>query len=338
MLNQFNKLYQGSSLSETESRDVFAEIFKGKLNEAQLSSLITALKIKGENQDEIAGAALAMLDAAEKFPRPQIRIGEIVGTGGDCLNTINISTLSAIFASCLGLYIAKHGNRAVSSKTGASDLLKALGYNLNLTPDLSAELLLKEGFAFMFAQTYHKAMKFAAPVRQSLQTRTIFNLLGPLTNPAHPDYELLGVYDKELLPLMAKTLYKTGIKRALCVNGNGMDEIAPFGITHYAELKEDGTVITGFMTKETFGITDEYTQDDLKGGSPEDNAAIALNILKGKGTDAQNAAIAVNTSALLYLADRVSSFKEGYDVALSVIKSGIGLEKLCRLCSYTEDK
>ena len=197
MLNQFNKLYQGSSLSETESRDVFAEIFKGKLNEAQLSSLITALKIKGENQDEIAGAALAMLDAAEKFPRPQIRIGEIVGTGGDCLNTINISTLSAIFASCLGLYIAKHGNRAVSSKTGASDLLKALGYNLNLTPDLSAELLLKEGFAFMFAQTYHKAMKFAAPVRQSLQTRTIFNLLGPLTNPAHPDYELLGVYDKE---------------------------------------------------------------------------------------------------------------------------------------------
>ena len=338
MLNQFNKLYQGSSLSETESRDVFAEIFKGKLNEAQLSSLITALKIKGENQDEIAGAALAMLDAAEKFPRPQIRIGEIVGTGGDCLNTINISTLSAIFASCLGLYIAKHGNRAVSSKTGASDLLKALGYNLNLTPDLSAELLLKEGFAFMFAQTYHKAMKFAAPVRQSLQTRTIFNLLGPLTNPAHPDYELLGVYDKELLPLMAKTLYKTGIKRALCVNGNGMDEIAPFGITHYAELKEDGTVITGFMTKETFGITDEYTQDDLKGGSPEDNAAIALNILKGKGTDAQNAAIAVNTSALLYLADCVSSFKEGYDVALSVIKSGIGLEKLCRLCSYTEDK
>lgn len=338
MLNQFNKLYQGSSLSETESRDVFAEIFKGKLNEAQLSSLITALKIKGENQDEIAGAALAMLDAAEKFPRPQIRIGEIVGTGGDCLNTINISTLSAIFASCLGLYIAKHGNRAVSSKTGASDLLKALGYNLNLTPDLSAELLLKEGFTFMFAQTYHKAMKFAAPVRQSLQTRTIFNLLGPLTNPAHPDYELLGVYDKELLPLMAKTLYKTGIKRALCVNGNGMDEIAPFGITHYAELKEDGTVITGFMTKETFGITDEYTQDDLKGGSPEDNAAIALNILKGKGTDAQNAAIAVNTSALLYLADRVSSFKEGYDAALSVIKSGIGLEKLCRLCSYTEDK
>ena len=111
-----------------------------------------------------------------------------------------------------------------------------------------------------------------------------------MTNPAHPDYELLGVYDKELLPLMAKTLYKTGIKRALCVNGNGMDEIAPFGITHYAELKEDGTVITGFMTKETFGITDEYTQDDLKGGSPEDNAAIALNILKGKGTDAQNAA------------------------------------------------
>ena len=338
MLNQFNKLYQGNSLSETESRDVFAEIFKGRLNEAQLSSLVTALKIKGENQDEIAGAALAMLDAAEKFPRPQIKIGEIVGTGGDFLNTINISTLSAIIASCLGLYIAKHGNRAVSSKTGASDLLKALGYNLNLSPDLSASLLLKEGFAFMFAQTYHKAMKFAAPVRQSLQTRTIFNLLGPLTNPAHPDYELLGVYDKELLPLMAKTLYKTGIKRALCVNGNGMDEIAPFGITHYAELKEDGTVITGFMTKETFGITDEYTQEDLKGGSPEDNATIALNILQGKGTAAQNAAIAVNTSALLYLANRVSSFKEGYDMALAAIKSGIGIKKLYSLRSYNEEK
>lgn len=337
MLNQFTKLYNGNSLSENESRDVFADIFKGKLNDVQLSSLLTALKIKGENQDEIAGAALAMLDAAEKFPRPELQIGEIVGTGGDGLNTINISTLSAIFAASLGLTIAKHGNRAVSSKTGASDLLKALGYNLNLSSEKSAELLRKEGFAFMFAQTYHKAMKFAAPVRQSLHTRTIFNLLGPLTNPAHPNYELLGVYDKSLLALMAKTLYKTGVKKALCVNGNGMDEIAPFGVTHYAELKEDGSVITGFMTKDTFGIKQEFCQDDLTGGTAEENAQIALKILSGKGTDAQNAAIGVNLSALLYLAGKVNTFKDGFDMAMSTIKSGKGLNKLQHICAFSEE-
>lgn len=332
-----NQLCDGHSLSEEKSRQVFTEIFQGQLNPIQLSSLLIALKMKGEQPSEIAGAALAMLDAATYFPRPHIKIGEIVGTGGDHANTINISTITAIMGASLGLTIAKHGNRAVSSKTGSSDLLLALGYNIDCSAEISAQLLEQEGFAFIFAQRYHKAMRFAAEVRQNLKTRTIFNLLGPLTNPVHPDYELLGVYDPSLLSTMANTLARTGVKRALCVNGNGLDEIAPFGQTAFAELK-DGHITTGVLTKEDFGIQQNFERSLLEGKDPQFNAHVAHRILMGQGTDAQNAAIAVNLSALLYLDGQVDSLKQGYALAVDAIKSGMGLRKFERICALTHQQ
>lgn len=330
------KLYQNEHLNQKESEELFNSIFRGEVNEIELSSLLTCLKLKGETQSEIAGAALAMLNAATPLKRPDYEIGEIVGTGGDGLSTINISTLSGIVGSCLGLKIAKHGNKAVSSKTGASDLLNACGYDINLPEERIIQSLNEEGFAFIFAQHFHKAMRYAAHVRQSLRTRTIFNLLGPLTNPIKPSYELLGVYSKDLLEVMAQTLKSTGVKRAFCVNGNGMDEIAPFGTTYYARLHEDGTVESGVLTKESFGITQDFTQEDITGGDPEQNREIALKILEGKGSDAQNAAIAVNLAALLVLGHKASNLKEGFDFALTTIKSGQGLLKLKRLCQISK--
>lgn len=337
MLGQLSKLYQGQSLSLDESQEVFASIFAGKLSDIELSSLVTALKIKGESESEVAGAALAMLDKARPFVRPQGMIGEIVGTGGDGFNTINISTITAIMGAALGLKIAKHGNRAVSSKTGASDLLKALGYNIEADSATLSRCLNTEGFAFMFAQKFHQAMRYAAPVRQSLKTRTIFNLLGPLTNPAHPDYELMGVYDKDLLLMMAHTLKLTGVKRALCVNGSGLDEIANFGTTYYSHLHDDGQVTCGVLTKESFGISREYRIEDLIGGTPEENAEIARQILSGNGNDAQNSAIAVNLSALLSLAGKCEDFRSGFDMGMDALKSGIGMQKLERLVKVSNE-
>ncbi|MBU3826699.1 MAG: anthranilate phosphoribosyltransferase [Candidatus Anaerobiospirillum merdipullorum] len=337
MLGQLNKLYAGKSLSLEESQEIFASIFAGKLSDIELSSLVTALKIKGESESEVAGAALAMLDKASPFKRPDSLVGEIVGTGGDGFNTINISTITAIMAASLGLTIAKHGNRAVSSKTGASDLLKALGYNIEADSETLSHCLSQEGFAFMFAQKFHQAMRYAAPVRQSLKTRTIFNLLGPLTNPAHPDYELMGVYDKDLLVMMAQTLRLTGVKRALCVNGSGLDEIANFGTTYYSHLHDDGRVTTGVLTKESFGIHQDYRVEDLIGGSPEENAVTARAILSGKGNDAQNSAIAVNLSALLSLAGKCEDFKSGFDMGMDALKSGIGIQKLERLVKASNE-
>lgn len=198
-MQSLENLYRGQSLSRAEAKSLFDDLFDGKLTEAQIASLVTALKMKGETAAEIGGAALAMSAAAEAFPaenRRHYEIGEIVGTGGDGAATINVSTMSAIAAAGMGLHIAKHGNRAVSSKSGASDVLEALGVDIEANPSESARLLEETGFAFCFAPLYHRAMRYAAPVRKSLATRTIFNLLGPLTNPAKPDYAVIGVYDE----------------------------------------------------------------------------------------------------------------------------------------------
>lgn len=337
MLGQLNKLYQGQSLSLAESEDIFSSIFEGGLTDIELSSLVTALKIKGESGSEVAGAAKAMLSKAAPFSRPEGLVGEIVGTGGDGYNTINISTITAIMGAALGLTIAKHGNRAVSSKTGASDLLKALGYNIEASSEVLSRCLKQEGFAFMFAQKFHQAMRYAAPVRASLKTRTIFNLLGPLTNPAHPDYELMGVYDKNLLPMMAETLQLTGVKRALCVNGSGLDEIANFGTTYYSRLYDDGHIENGVLNAQSFGLDREYKLSDIVGGSCDENAEVARTILSGRGTDAQNSAIGMNLSALLNLAGRVDTFEEGFTLAIDALKSGMGIHKLERLIALSNE-
>ncbi len=330
------KLYKSINLDQHESEELFNCIFRGEVSEIELSSLLTCLKLKGETQPEITGAALAMLHAASPLKRPDYEVGEIVGTGGDGLATINISTLAAIAGSCLGLKIAKHGNKAVSSKTGASDLLTALGYDINLSEEKILKSLNEEGFAFIFAQQFHKAMRYATTVRQSLRTRTIFNLLGPLTNPIKPSYELLGVYSKDLLEIMAVTLRKTGVQRAFCVNGSGMDEIAPFGITHYARLFDDGHVELGTLTKDDFGIRQDFTQNDITGGDPDVNRDIACKILSGRGSDAHNAAVGVNLAALLVLGNKAPDLKTGFSMAVDTLKSGNAMNKFERLCAISK--
>jgi len=236
--------------------------------------------------------------------------------------------MSGIVCSCLGLHIAKHGNAAVSSKTGASDVLTALGYNIRAEAIQTRKNLEEEGFAFFFAQVYHPGMKFAAPVRKALGTSTIFNILGPLSNPAHVNYELLGCYDAGMLRTMAEALKITGVKRALTVNGNGMDEISIFGTTRYAELFEDGHIEEGVITNKDFGITGDFNQKQLEGGSPEDNARIARDVLSGNGTEAQNAVVAANAAGLIRLSGLERNLALGYEMALNVIKSGKAAEKL----------
>lgn len=334
----FDKLYSGKSLTETESENIFTDIFAGKISNIKLASLLTALKIKGESESEVAGAALAMLKAAKKISHPNKKISEIVGTGGDGFKTFNISTISAIILASLGICIAKHGNKAVSSNTGSSDLLLELGYNINTSSELSLKLLNKENFAFIFAQKYHSAMKYAAEVRADLKIRTIFNLLGPLTNPINPDIELLGVYDKSLINMMASILHRTGVKRAFCVNGNGLDEIACFGQTYVAHLKEDGEIENMYLDKHTFGITKDFNMQDIQGQDTKENAKIAIRILQGHGSDAQNSIIAANMSALLFLNDRVDNLKDGFDLAIEAIKGGQGYDKLQRICALSHEE
>jgi anthranilate phosphoribosyltransferase len=322
------KLYSGEGLNLQESREIFTEIFAGKLDPIVFGSLLTAMKMNGYTSDEIGGAASAMKAAAKPFERNHaVRVGEIVGTGGDKLKTINISTIAGIICATLGLHVAKHGNTAVSSKTGASDVLSVLGYDVKADENKTRRCLEELGFAFFFAQVYHQGMRYAAPVRKALGTSTIFNILGPLCNPAHVDYELLGCYDPRLNETLAKALYLSGIKRAMVVNGNGMDEISIFGTTVYSELFEDGHIENGVFTKETFGIKANYTQEQLVGGTPEENARIALEILSGRGSGAQNAVVAANAAAMMRLDGMTPNLKEGFDMAMAVILSGAGFNK-----------
>ena len=317
MNSLLEKLYAKEDLSFTETNLIFKDIFAGKIDPIVFGSLLTSLKMNGYTADEIGGAATAMIDAALPFERERsIDTGEIVGTGGDRLKTINISTISAFVCATLGLHVAKHGNTAVSSKSGASDVLTELGYNIRAEADITRKCLEEEGFAFFFAQKYHTGMKYAAPVRKALGTSTIFNILGPLTNPARVNYELLGCYDV------------TGVQRAMVINGNGMDEISIFGQTHVSELKKDGTITNYILTNEDFGIRGNFRQEELVGGSPEENARSARAVLEGRGTDAHNAVVAANVSAMLYLAEKVNNFKDGYEMAYDTIRSGRAIEKL----------
>ena len=244
------------------------------------------------------------------------------------MKTINVSTTTALLAAAAGLKIAKHGNRGVSSPTGASDLLTALGVDIRLTPDESAQLLDATGFCFCFAQLYHPAMRFAGPVRAALKTRTIFNILGPLTNPAHPDYALIGVYSPDLLETVAQTLRLLGVKRAYVVHGSGLDEAAVHGTTELAELKEDGTIERSTLTPADLGAKRLYSIEEIKGGAPADNALITEAILAGKGTEAQQAFVAANLALLLKIGGLAKSLPEAVELARRTMASGKGLEVL----------
>lgn len=328
------QLYQGKSLSIEQSQAFFEEVVKGEVDPIVLSSALTALKMKGETIDEITGAANALLAQAKAFPRPDYPFTDIVGTGGDGLGTINISTASAIVAASCGLKVCKHGSRSVSSKSGASDLLAAFGLNLDMSAEVARQCLDELNLCFIFAPAYHAGMRFAGPVRAALKTRSIFNLLGPLVNPARPDFELMGVYAPELLKPIAQVHQQLGMKRVMVVFGSGLDEVALHGETQVAELV-DGEIKEYTLTPSDFGV-ETYPVESIFGGTPEENKIITEQILQGKGTDAQQAAVAINTSALLVLNGFADDFKAGAKMAFETMNSGKPLQLVKKLAEMSQ--
>ncbi|MDF9398739.1 anthranilate phosphoribosyltransferase [Vibrio sp. 1180_3] len=323
-----NKLYAQQSLSQAESQQLFDVIIRGELDPILMAAVLTALKIKGETPQEIAGAAKALLANASPFPRPDYDFADIVGTGGDGSNTFNISTTAAFVAAGCGVKVAKHGNRGVSSKSGSSDLLDSFGINLAMSTEDTRKAIDDLGVAFLFAPQYHGGVRYAMPVRQTMKTRTIFNILGPLINPARPNIELMGVYSKELVRPIAETMLQMGLKRAAVVHGSGLDEVAIHGETLVAEIR-DGEIIEYTLRPEDFGV-DSYPLEAIKGGEPAENRTIITNLLTGKGTPAQLAAVAVNVALLLRLFGQ-EDLKANTEQAIKVMNSGKAYELVQQL-------
>jgi len=313
------KLYRAEVMTQAESQQLFSAIIKGELEPEQLAAALIAMKVRGEQPAEIAGAAQALLADAEPFPQPDYPFADIVGTGGDGTNSINISTASAFVAASCGARIAKHGNRSVSSRSGSSDLLAAFGIQLDMPAEQSRAALDDLGVCFLFAPQYHKGFRHAMPVRKALKTRTLFNVLGPLINPARPPLALIGVYSPELVKPIAETLRTLGYQRAAVVHGAGMDEVAIHASTQVAELK-NGHIETYELTPQDFGL-DSYPLSALKGGEPEENRDILARLLQGKGAPAHEAAVAANVAMLLRLFGQ-EDLKQNAQQALAVIRSG----------------
>ncbi|WP_087019805.1 anthranilate phosphoribosyltransferase [Thaumasiovibrio subtropicus] len=324
------KLYRQETLTEEESQTLFDAIIKGEVDPIFLSAVLTALKIKGEAPAEIAGAAKALLANANPFPSPDYDFADIVGTGGDGANTINISTTAAFVAAACGLKVAKHGNRGVSSKSGSSDLLDKFGIDLAMPAETAREALDELGVCFLFAPQYHGGVRHAMPVRQTLKTRTIFNVLGPLINPARPNIELMGVYAEELVRPIAETMAAMGMKRAAVVHGSGLDEVAIHGETLVAEII-DGEIKEYRLSPQDFGV-DTYPLEAIKGGEPEENREIITHILTGKGTDAQQGAVAVNVALLMRLFGH-EDLKANTQKALDVMASGTAYQLVEKLAA-----
>ena len=336
MHESLEKLYRGEDLSREASQALFEVLLRGEMDPIVLSSLLTALKIKGESPSEIAGAASALIAAAKPFPRPDYDFCDIVGTGGDGLHTINVSTLSALVGAECGIKVAKHGNRSVSSKTGSSDLLDKLGVRLDMSPATARRCLDEENVCFLFAPHYHSAMRHAMPVRAALKTRTIFNVLGPLINPARPTYQLMGVYNPTLVAPIAETLRQLGLARGMVVHGSGLDEIAIHGVTQVAEIR-DGAIQQYTLTPADFGLQ-EFALDAIRGGEPEENRAISEAILAGRGSDAQNSAIAINLAPLLVMGGVSQTLKQGAELVLSTLRSGKTLDRVGRLATLSHSE
>ncbi|WP_026525919.1 anthranilate phosphoribosyltransferase [Butyrivibrio sp. MB2005] len=322
------KIVNKQDLTYDEAYTVMNEIMSGESTPTQNAAFLSALSTKSakaETTDEIAGCAAAMRNHATKV-ETNMDVFEIVGTGGDNAGSFNISTTSGLVAAACGMKVAKHGNRAASSMCGTADCLEALGVNINQDPDKCRELLKEVGMCFFFAQKYHTSMKYVGPIRKELGFRTVFNILGPLTNPATPTMQLLGVYDEYLVEPLAQVLISLGVKRGMVVYGmDKLDEISLSAPTKICELKE-GWYKTYTIEPEDFGFN-KCTKDDLKGGTPEENAKITREILGGaKGP--KRDAVLLNAGASLYIGGKADSFKEGVELAAKTIDSGKALETL----------
>jgi anthranilate phosphoribosyltransferase len=323
-------------LSYSQMAGMMDELFSGKCTDAQVGALMAALATKGETFTELAGAAQAMRRKALRLHVPLSTIVDIVGTGGDSSNTFNISTTTAFVVAGCGVTVAKHGNRAVSSKCGSADVLEALGVNLNLDPELVEEAVQEIGIGFLYAPLYHKAMKYAANARKEIGLRSIFNMLGPLTNPAAANYMLLGVYSAGLTEMFAEALKLLGVKRALVVHGHdGLDEISVCAATRVSELN-DGLIRTYDISPETY-FGEVAKPESLTGGEIAFNAAITTEILQGKPGPKRNIVL-INAAAALVCTGKAGDLKEGIGLAENAIDNGAAAEKLQQLIAFTNGK
>ena len=331
------KVVSKQDLTYDEAYTVMNEIMNGETSQVQNAAYLAALSTKSakaETIDEISGSAAAMRDHALKVEH-DMDVLEIVGTGGDHAGSINISTTAAFLIAAAGIKVAKHGNRAASSKSGAADCLEALGINISLAPETCVKLLKEINICFLFAQKYHASMKYVGAVRKELGIRTVFNILGPLTNPAHPTTMLLGVYDEYLLEPLAQVLMSLGVKRGMVIYGQDcLDEISLSAPTSVCEF-QDGWFKRYVIQPEDFGFT-RCQKEDIKGGTPEENAAITRAILAGQEQGPKRDIVLLNAGAAIYLGGKAESIADGIDLARSLIESGAGLEKVAAFAKLSQ--
>ena len=332
------RLMNGERLSQAEAHSFMQEVMTGEMSGVRMAAALAALRVRGETPEEIAGFAQAMRENAVRLPiAPRPLLLDVVGTGGDGAHTFNVSTTSAFVVAAGGVPVAKHGNRAASSKAGSADVLEALGVNLDAEPQRVAAALDELGVGFMFARNYHPALRYAAPVRGELAARTVFNVLGPLSNPAGATHLVVGVYTPLLTRTLAEVLHRLGAQAALVVNGEAgtgsLDELSVSGENTVSRLA--GGEVTDFtLTPEEVGL-DRHPAEALVGGSPADNAVITRLLLQGQGTAAQRDIVAFNTGAALYLAGRADSIAGGVQLARQLLASGTAWTLLERYAAHT---
>ncbi len=326
-------IIEGKSLTEQESYDAIDQIMSGKATDAQIAGLLVALRVKGETVEEITGGARALAEKANRIHPKVPYCVDPVGTGGDGTNTFNISSTAAIIAAAAGVCVAKHGNRSVSSRSGSADFYESIGINIALSPAAVERSIEEIGFGFMFAPTFHPAMRFAGPVRKQLAVRNIFNILGPLSNPASANGQVLGVYDQQIMPFIAKTLQNLGESHSLVVHGSdGSDEITNTGLTYIIEVFPD-KMTEYTITPEQFGLP-VYTLQDLQGGTPAENVQIALDILNGQKGAHRDIAV-LNAAATIYVGQKADSLEAAVKMAEQVLDSGKALQKLEEIRTFT---
>ena len=332
------KIVSKEDLTYEEAYTVMNEIMSGETTPTQNAAFLASLSTKSaraETTDEIAGCAAAMREKATPVDAGP-DLFEIVGTGGDNAHSFNISTTSALVAAAGGMRVAKHGNRAASSKCGTADCLEALGVNIDQSPDKCRQLLDEAGMCFFFAQKYHTSMKYVGAIRKELGFRTVFNILGPLTNPGHPSMQLLGVYDEYLVQPLAQVLMNLGVKRGMVVYGQDkLDEISLSAPTSICEIR-DGWFKSFVIAPEDFGF-ERCKKEDLLGGTPEENAKITIDILKGAKGHKRNAVL-LNAGASLYIGGKADSFKDGVKLAAEIIDSGKAYETLQKLIEVSQEE
>ena len=323
-------LVAGQSLSETDAASAMEEIMTGTATPSQLGAFLTALRLKGETVEEVTGLARVMREQAIHVSLPaHLRAVDTCGTGGDAAGTFNVSTAAGLLVAALGQPVAKHGNRAASSRCGSADVLEALGVKLELGPEQVAACVERVGFGFMFAPTYHPAMRHVGPTRREIGIRTVFNILGPLTNPAGARYQMLGVADPKLLRLMGEVLLRLGCERALIVHGSdGLDEISLSAPTQVVEVRGDnGTLVEYTLTPAELGLA-EHRRDEVLGGDAEQNAARMRALLAGQQDGALADMVALNAGAALYVTGRAEQLVDGLRLAREALRSGQAMPTL----------